>query len=89
MNIYQMYYRNGKKFGFFVQRETWSNTIAKVISIDGVIEGEMIKGKSPYYQNQKVIAEFYNQRNKKDCNNNNIGNTCEMSCPGNFSYIMV
>jgi len=27
-----MYYANDKKFGFWIKRDTWENTIAKVIS---------------------------------------------------------
>lgn len=81
-----MYYANDKKFGFWIKRDTWENTIAKVISIEGVIEGEKISGRPPYYNNPKVVAEFYKKYNKQDCNSENLDNISEVSCPSNYSY---
>lgn len=89
MNIYEMYYENGKQFGFWIMRKSWGNTIAKVVSIDGVIEGEEISGVNPYYGNPKVIAEFYKQTSKENCHSGNLENVSEVSCPGTFSYSMV
>ena len=83
-----MYYANDKKFGFWVQRNWWGNTIAKVISIEGVIEGEDIPGKSPYHKGQKVIAEFYKQESKDGCHKGNIDNVAEISCPGTYAYAL-
>ena len=88
MNIYEMYYANGKRFGFWIQRNSWGNTIAKVISIEGVNEGEEIQGKKPYFNNQKVMAEFYKENIKSKCHNSNLDNISEISSPGNYSYSM-
>lgn len=85
MNVYQMYYANNKKYGFFVQRNTWSNVIAKILEIDGVKEGDDIQGKNPYFNNQKVIAKFY----KLDNDGNRSSTTGELSCPSNYSYNMI
>ena len=86
MNIYEMYYANDKKFGFWVQRDSWENTTAKVISIEGVSEGEDIPGRKPYHNNQKVVAEFYKQESKESCHKGNIDNVSEISCPGTYAY---
>ena len=88
MNVYEMYYANEKKFGFFIQRNSWGNTIAKVISIEGVVEGEEIPGRKPYHNNVKVMAEFYKEGNKNNCHSGNLDNISEISCPGNYSYSM-
>lgn len=91
MNIYQMYYYNNKKFGFWVRRNSWENIIAKIILIENVIEGQKILGKYPYYKNQKVFAEFY----KIDSLAENllpIGNAInigEISCPGTYAYFLI
>ncbi|MCO4322301.1 DUF5710 domain-containing protein [Aliidiomarina quisquiliarum] len=53
MNIYQMYVEHWRKPGFWVQRTTWGNTIAKITFV-----GELT-GKPPYYGNPKVIATVY------------------------------
>ena len=83
-----MYYANEKKFGFFIKRDSWGNTIAKVISIEGVIEGEEIPGRGPYYNNVQVMAEFYKEDDKNNCHSGNLDNISEISCPGNYSYSM-
>ncbi len=50
LNIYQMYIKNGCLFGFYVRRDSWSkDRYAKVIAIEWVEEGKMIKGKPPYF----------------------------------------
>jgi hypothetical protein len=86
MNIYQMYARNNFKFGFIVKRDSWGNTLAKIISIDGVEEGKPIKGKQPYYGNPKVKAQFFKTSNSSECTDENIDNVSELSCAGNYSY---
>ena len=88
MNIYEMYYENDKSFGFWVVRNTWGNSIAKIISINGVEEGEEIPGAAPYYNNLKVIAEFYKESNKDNCHFGNLYDIIELSCPGTFAYSM-
>lgn len=45
-----MYVDNGCRFGFYVNRNSWSNgKYAAVIAIDGVEEGLMAEGNSPYF----------------------------------------
>jgi len=45
-----MYMLNGRKLGFYVRRESWRfDRVAKVVRIDGVVNGEPIEGKPPYY----------------------------------------
>jgi hypothetical protein len=88
MNVYEMYYENNKNFGFWIKRNSWGYSIAKVISIEGVTEGEDIPGYAPYYSNPKVIAEFYKETNKDDCHSGNLEDIIEISCPGNYSYYM-
>ena len=52
-NIYEMYTDNGYKFGFWVTRPKWnSGSKAQVIGIEGVIEGQPIPGKPPYYNKE-------------------------------------
>lgn len=49
-NIFQMYVENGCKYGFFVTRDSWSaGRYAKVVNIDGVEDGEIIKRTPPYF----------------------------------------
>jgi len=89
MNVYQMYYANGKRFGYFICRDTWGKTIAKVISIEGVNEGENIPGRKPYHRNQIVMAEFYKETDENECHNGNIDNVSAVRCAGTYSYDMI
>lgn len=94
MNVYEMYEANGFRFGFFVRRDTWGSTVAKITAIDKVIEGKPIKGKAPYFGNPKVTAEFYkvdiddNRNLNETCNESSFVKTANLSCPGNYSYAM-
>jgi len=85
MNVYEMYHKNNNEFGFLIKSNPWSGNIVKVTSIDGVIEGEKIKGKSPYFGNPKVMAEFYKCDRVCDCNSQNMVSVSEVSCASNFS----
>lgn len=50
INIYQMYVENNCRLGFFVTRDTWSQgNYAKVVAIEWVTDGKMIKGNPPYF----------------------------------------
>ena len=50
INIFEMYHRNGCRFGFFVRKNSWAkHRFAKVVSIQWVEEGKRIKGDPPYY----------------------------------------
>lgn len=49
-NLFEIYIENDCKLGFFVTRDSWSNNkIARVVAIDGVIDGQPIDGKPPYF----------------------------------------
>lgn len=88
MNVYEMYYQNDKNFGFWIKRNSWGNSIAKVISIEGVTEGEDIPGNKPYHNNPIVFAEFYKEDDKYNCHKGNLEGIIEISCPGSFGYSM-
>jgi len=89
MNIYQMYYHNGQKLKFFIKRNNWLNTIACVVSIQGITEGDDLPGKPPYFYNPKVIAIYWKEWSYKKCCRDNIDNISNVSCPGTFSYSFV
>lgn len=86
MNVYEMYEENDFQFGFFVVRDSWGNTLAKVLSIEGVIEGEPIPGIAPYFGGPTVTAEFYRAQDITECHKGNLVDVGELSCPGTFSY---
>ncbi len=94
MNVYEMYYKNEKKFGFWIQRDSWAYVIAKVVEIKGVKEGENIPGVKPYFSNPIVIAEFY--KTVENMNFAEIKNPKKifleknnLSCPGTYAYKMI
>ncbi|WP_020526854.1 hypothetical protein [Flexithrix dorotheae] len=89
MNIYEMYYENGKRFKFYVRRKSWENTIAKIIAIENVEEGGEIPGKKPYHNYQKVTAKFYRGDSVKDCHQLNFLNWGELSCPNTYQYFLI
>ena len=86
INVYQMYYDNQKKYGYFIQRDTWEKWIAQVILIEGVQEGEDIPGIEPYFKSQKIIGNFYKYHSD---NFWEYQNTQEISCPGTFAYSLL
>lgn len=50
INIYQMYVKNNCILGFFVRKDSWSKSrFAKVVEIQWVEDGKMIKGNPPYF----------------------------------------
>jgi hypothetical protein len=50
INIYQMYIENQCRFGFYVTRDSWrAGRYAKVVGIEFVEEGKMIKGNPPHF----------------------------------------
>ena len=50
INIYQMYVKNNCKFGFYVRRDSWRpDRFTKVVAIQWVEDGKMIKGEPPYF----------------------------------------
>ncbi|MGX1025193.1 hypothetical protein [Psychroflexus sp. MBR-150] len=50
INIYQMYVKNNCRLGFYVRRDSWRlDRHAKVVEIQWVEDGKMIKGNPPYF----------------------------------------
>jgi len=94
MNVYQMYKENGNKVGFWIRRRSWGNTIAKVIKVNGSLEGKL-EGRDPYYKNPPVIVNMYDLRSGdlvKDARALFEGiDSFDMplSCPGTYSYHML
>lgn len=83
MNVYQMYYKNGKRLPFYIRRDTWGDTVAKVHSIKGVVEGDDLPGYPPYYNNPDFYADFI-----KISTAEIVGKDQKVSCPGTYSYSM-
>ena len=83
MNIYQMYAHCGYRVGFWIVRDSWGNTLAHVTEIEGITDGQKLKGRSPYYGNPKVFASFYNTSGKL------LNERSEVSCPGTYAYDLV
>ena len=92
MNIYQMYEINNNEAGFWVIRDSWGKTVAKVTMIGKQTSGKL-KGRPPYYNNPTVFCELY------DLDTGNIiqnkleyyqkdGRTT-ISSPGTYTYNMV
>lgn len=94
MNIYQMYHSNDCKFGFYVIRDSWRTVIGRITKIEGVKEGEKIKGKSPYYGNPTVYVELYKVFDNEDglaeelCNSGHFIGEEILSCPGTYAYTL-
>ncbi len=69
MNIFEMYYDNDKCADFWVIRNSWGNTVARIVSIGGIESGP-IKGfgRYPYFNEAKesVYAEMYEIINTSD-----------------------
>lgn len=95
MNIFEMYCANQNKAGFFVQRNSWSGTVAKIKSIGDQECGELIGiGNHPYYNKARewVYAELFlikgNQLIQVEPTFNHVGNTKMffISCPGTYAY---
>jgi hypothetical protein len=87
MNVYEMYYENGKKFGYWIRRKSWGDTLAKVIDIEGVIEGEDIKGSPPYFNDPKVYAIVYGPHSPNEARSEKKI-ISEIRCPGTYSYTL-
>ncbi len=50
MNIFEMYIANGCKLDFYVHKNSWApHRKAKVVNIEGVLEGAMPEGDPPYF----------------------------------------
>ena len=93
MNVYQMYEANGRKFGFYIQRNSWKTVLAKVTLIEGVQEGQPIPGTPPYHGTPKtapkVKVEIYRAKVLKECSESTMIEATELSCPGTYAYEMI
>lgn len=78
-----MFHAVGMKLPFWIMRDTWGNTIAKVVHIDGAEQGKPIPGRPPYYGNPAVYADFY-----KIESGEKVGENQPVSCPGTYSYML-
>lgn len=103
MNIFEMYYENNKSANFWVVRNSWSKTIARVVAIDQFSSGSLKGlGRYPYFNDAKerVFAEVFNlvevdgmtvleQVEPKfgACPQNH--KLAILSCPGTYAYTRV
>lgn len=104
MNIFQMYYANGKAANFWIQRQSWGTTVARVVSIGGQESGSLKQfGYFPYFNEakEKVYAEMYQW--EKDSDGTLLFNQIKpdfhickhnpdlaiVSSPGTYSYKML
>lgn len=100
-NIFEMYYKNNKKCGFFVKRDSWSSIIALVISIDKYTTGPLKGlGGFPYFNKAKenVYCEHYDierkgndiylsQKIPRDYERvSEDSYLAKLSCPGTYGY---
>ena len=66
--------------------------MARVITIEGVDEGQPIPGKSPYFGTPQTVpqvkAEIYQARTKEECVEENRIATTYLSSLGAYAYFM-
>jgi len=78
-NIYQMYAANGNRAGFYVRRNSWAQTYARVVAVDGREAGPL-SGRPPYYGNPPVTMDVYNW-------DGTVRAVAQpLSCPGTYGY---
>ena len=85
VNVFDMYEANGNRVGFWIRRNTWGNTVARVVSVADAESGPLVKKPGSRYPvgRTKVVAVFYNLHTGE------LLNTSEVSCPGTFAYSQV
>jgi hypothetical protein len=95
-----MYYDNEESADFWIIRDSWGSTAARVVAIGDVTSGSLDKyGKLPYFNGAKsrVYAEMYRivkldgqkvleqvKPSFDTCSHNRLLAT--VSCPGTFAY---
>lgn len=82
MNVYSMYRQNGCKTGFWVRRNSWGQTIARVVHVDP------LDGFAPYYGNPAVYADYF-RWNTQNENWVLVSRNEKLSCPGTYAYARV
>lgn len=63
-NIYEMYVRNGNKAGFWVVRDSWSDCVAIIRTVDRKQAGALT-GAPPYYGNPPVRGGLWDWKLKR------------------------
>lgn len=82
LNVYSMFFVNEKKCGFWIQRNSWSNLIARVISIGPW------QGPPPYYGNPAVSVDVYKWNNSFREWRLHEENSL-LRCPGTHGYKLI
>jgi hypothetical protein len=84
-NVFEMYVANGNHAGFWVKRNSWGNTCARVKSVHGREAGEL-PGVPPYFNvsgegKPRVIVDIFDLHTGalKDAD-------VLLSCPGTYGY---
>tara|TARA_R110000737_G_scaffold113806_1_gene146846 strand:- start:46 stop:339 length:294 start_codon:yes stop_codon:yes gene_type:complete len=83
-----MYEHNENQTGFWIQRNSWGNTVAKVITIGKRTSGKL-KGRAPYYGNPNVLVEMYKISTWERLQGGEEEGRTLLSCPGTYKYSMV
>lgn len=78
-NVFQMYVENDNRAEFWIRRQSWGGTVAKVLTVQGQRDGEL-EGSPPYYGNPIVRVGVYDLSGKL------IDGRAELRGPGNYSY---
>lgn len=69
MNVFEMYYANGKRADFWIVRDSWGSVVARVESISGISSGPLKGlGRWPYFDKAKnrVRVELYRREQTED-----------------------
>ena len=77
VNIYEMYILNGD-VDFWVMRQTWGKTVARVVHVDELTTP------APYYGTPKVLVDLYDIESGALLKKNE-----RLSCPGTSQYSQV
>lgn len=80
MNVFQMYVENGNRAGFWIRRNSWGNTAAFVLSVQGKREGDL-EGVPPYYGDPLVVADVYDLHRPLLKELHSV-----VRCPGTYTY---
>ena len=82
-NVYEMYIENGCQTGYWVQRNSWGNTCARVKMIGGRRSGPL-PGAAPYFLNVAVHVDIYDLWTGALKQSDAL-----LSCPGTFAYTRI
>ena len=85
LNIYEQYYQNNFKYGFFLREHTWSS-IGQVLFIVGTKQGENLKGNPPYFNNPKVYVKLFYANSIGEINENTMSRIIKIYDGGSYRY---